>query len=66
VRDALSRYVSDAKKDLLWKYWLIWTPTQCLTFSVVPVHLRIAFIASVSFFWFILLSTISNRAPVKE
>lgn len=66
VRDALSRYLSDAKKDLLWKYWLIWTPTQCLTFSVVPVHLRIAFIASVSFFWFILLSTISNRAPVKE
>jgi hypothetical protein len=41
VRDALSRYLSDAKKDLLWKYWLIWTPTQCLTFSVVPVHLRI-------------------------
>lgn len=57
----LSRYVTAAKKDLLWKYWAIWTPAQCLTFSVVPPHWRIAFIASVSFVWLILLSNIASR-----
>jgi len=58
---ALSRYVSDARRDLLIKYWLIWTPAQFLTFGVVPPHLRIAFVALVSFFWLIILSTISSR-----
>ena len=61
LREGLDRYVADARRDLLWKYWLIWTPTQCLTFSVVPEYLRIAFIAFVSFFWLIILSSISNR-----
>ena len=61
LREGLRRYLADARRDLLWKYWLIWTPTQCLTFSVVPEYLRITFIAGVSFFWLILLSSISNR-----
>lgn len=61
LQDTLARYLSDARRDLLWKYWAIWTPAQCLTFSVVPDHLRIAFIALVSFFWLIILSSISNR-----
>jgi len=61
IKEGLERYRRDAKRDLLWKYWLIWTPTQCLTFSIVPEHLRIAFIAGVSFFWLILLSSISAR-----
>lgn len=66
LQEGLQRYVADAKKDLLLKYWAIWTPAQCFTFSIVPEHLRIAFIAFVSFFWLILLSTISNRTPVRE
>lgn len=66
LRATIEHYVRDAKRDLLWKYWAIWTPAQCLTFSVVPDHLRIPFIAFVSFFWLILLSTISNRTPVRE
>jgi hypothetical protein len=45
----------------LWKYWAIWTPTQCITFSIVPEHLRIPFIAAVSFGWLILLSSITSR-----
>ena len=36
VDEALRRYVADAKRDLLLKYWLIWGPVQCLTFGVVP------------------------------
>ena len=61
VREGLERYLSDAKRDLLWKYWAIWTPAQFLTFGVVPDHLRIVFIAMVSFFWLIILSSISSR-----
>ena len=64
LREGLERYLADARRDLLWKYWLLWTPTQCLTFSVVPEHLRIAFIAGISFFWLIILSRISNRREV--
>ena len=60
--DAMQRYVADARRDLLWRYWAIWTPAQCLTFSVVPEHLRIPFIALVSFFWLIILSNISSRS----
>lgn len=59
--EGLERYLADAQHDLLWKYWALWTPVQCLTFSVVPAHLRIPFIAVVSFFWLILLSNISSR-----
>jgi hypothetical protein len=61
LAEGLQRYAADAQRDLLWKYWLLWTPVQCLTFSVVPEHLRIPFIAVVSFFWLIVLSNISSR-----
>lgn len=37
LKEGLEKYVADAKKDLLLKYWAIWTPAQCLTFSVVCV-----------------------------
>ena len=57
----LSKYLADARGDLLLNYWAVWTPAQCLTFSVVPEHLRIPFVAFVSFFWLIILSTISSR-----
>eukprot|EP00967_Tisochrysis_lutea_P027864 scaffold32377_cov34-Tisochrysis_lutea.AAC.1 len=59
--EGLRRYIADVKEDLLIKYWLIWTPAQCFTFGVVPPQYRIAFIALVSFFWLIILSTISAR-----
>lgn len=64
LRSGLEHYVQDAKNDLLWKYWLLWTPTTSLTFSVVPEHLRIPFIAFVSFFWLIILSNISSRPKI--
>jgi hypothetical protein len=61
LRSGLEHYVRDVKQGLLFKAWALWTPTQCLTFSVVPVHLRIAIIALVSFFWLIILSNVSSR-----
>jgi len=60
--EAIRRYISDIReRGLLTKYWSLWGPVQCLTFSIVPEHFRIAFIADVSFFWLILLSSISAK-----
>lgn len=62
LREGLRRYRDDIlHQGLLKKYFLLWGPVQCLTFGVVPEHLRISFIAAVSFFWLIILSTISAR-----
>lgn len=60
--EGLGRYMEDIRAHgLLNKYFLLWGPVQCLTFGVVPEHLRVSFIALVSFFWLIILSTVSAR-----
>ena len=63
VRNAMRRYISDAQRDLLLKYWMVWVPAQCITFGIVPPHLRIVFVAFVSFFWNVMLSLVANREP---
>jgi len=61
-KEGLRRYKDDVlHHGLLKKCWSLWIPVQCLTFSVVPTHLRITFIALVSFFWLIILSSISTN-----
>lgn len=63
LKEAFRRYYTDVTKSgLLFKYWSIWGPVQCLTFGVVPQHLRIAFIAVVSFFWLIIFSSLTAKA----
>jgi len=65
-KEAMRRYIDDIKNHgLLKKYFLLWGPVQCCTFSIVPEHWRVTFIACVSFFWLIILSTISSKAPKK-
>ena len=60
--EGLEKYLMDVKENnLLWQYWAIWFPAQSVSFSVVPDHLRVAFMASISFFWFILFSTVSSQ-----
>lgn len=59
-KQAMEHYVDDVKnRGLLFKFWGLWTPVQCLTFSVIPEHFRVSFIALVSFFWVIILSSLS-------
>jgi len=63
VRDGLKRYVDDVRNEgLLFKYWAIWLPAQAITFGVVPDHLRVAFMATVSFFWFMLFSCLTSSS----
>ena len=61
-QEAFRRYIDDIKNHgLLIKYFTLWGPVQCITFSIIPERYRISFIAIVSFFWLIILSTISSR-----
>jgi len=63
----LQKYLVDVKENqLLNKYWTIWFPAQSISFSVIPDHLRVVFMASVSFFWFILFSTVSSQGESQE
>lgn len=59
-KEAMTHYLDDVKnRGLLFKFWGLWTPVQCLTFSIIPEHFRVSFIALVSFFWVIILSSLS-------
>lgn len=67
IREGFEKYVYDLKNNNLWvTYCSIWLPVQFVTFGLVPEHLRIAFIALVSFFWLIILSTISSTSMDDE
>lgn len=62
-KEAMRRYLDDIRNHgLLKKYYLLWGPVQCITFSIVPEHWRVTFIAAVSFFWLIILSTIASKS----
>lgn len=62
LEDGLRRYFRDIQdQGLLWKYWSVWVPTQTISFSVIPDHFRVAFMAAISFFWFLLFSALSSR-----
>jgi len=59
VGASYTNYWNDVvNKGVVFKHWMIFIPVQCLTFSVIPQHLRVSFVACVSFFWMIILSCI--------
>lgn len=59
---AMSRYTSDIQsKHLLLKYWALWVPVNSVTFAIIPIHFRVAFVACISFLWVMILSSISDE-----
>lgn len=63
LTEGIEKYIHDLKyKQLLLTYYKIWFPAGLCSFGLVPDHLRIAFIAFISFFWLIILSTISSSS----
>lgn len=67
LKEGLRRYITDVKENgLLKKYSMIWGPVHCLTFGVVPAHLRIVFIAAFSFVWLILLSSLTSKSDANR
>jgi hypothetical protein len=62
IVEGLKKYVHDIKEEgLLLKYWSIWVPAQFVTFGVIPEQFRVAFMALISFMWFIVLSSLSAK-----
>lgn len=62
IREGLEKYREDVfERNLLLKFWALWIPVSCLTFGVVPHHLRVVFVAAVSFFWVFILSSVSAQ-----
>lgn len=64
LQSALFKYISDIQeRGLLTKNFMLWGPILCLTFTSVPEHWRVSFVALVSFFWIIILSAIAAAEP---
>ena len=67
LEEGLRKYVHDVKEEgLLLKYWSVWVPAQFVTFGLIPEHFRVAFMAMISFCWFIILSTLSSSSKGEE
>ena len=55
--DGIASYIQDAtSSNLLISYYTLWPAVQMVTFTTISPHLRIPFIASVSFAWLMYLS----------
>lgn len=61
LKEGLDRYLTDIDEGLLLKYWAVWLPAQTISFSVLPDHLRVLFMACISFGWFIVLSALQSN-----
>jgi protein Mpv17 len=63
IRKGIHQYIDDVRfHGLLLKYYAIWMPVNAMLFTIVPTHYRITVMAVISFFWMVILSTISSRA----
>lgn len=53
--DTFTTYKANINNDMI-AMWKVWIPAQMTNFMFVPLHMRMPFIASVSFGWTIILS----------
>jgi hypothetical protein len=62
---AVDKYRREIKDSCL-ALWKIWVPAQLINFAFVPRHLRIPYVAAVSFGWTVVLSTMQGRYAKQE
>ena len=60
VRDALRTYGNEFWSCMSLT-WSLWIPIHCVTFSIVPQHLRVHFSAVCSFFTLAAMSVLQGR-----
>lgn len=53
--NTITTYKANINNDMI-AMWKVWVPAQMANFMFVPLHMRMPFIASVSFGWTIILS----------
>ncbi|GFR46773.1 hypothetical protein Agub_g8401 [Astrephomene gubernaculifera] len=70
IADSMESY-----REHLWEnckaLWMIWVPAQMVNFTLVPLHLRIPFVAGVSFAWTVVISCMrgaldTHNPPAEE
>lgn len=67
LQEAFKQYIYDIQyQGLLQKFYILWGPMLTLTFGVIPEQYRVTFVAMVSFFWLIILSSISGQERDQE
>lgn len=59
------RYIENIKNDCL-ALWSVWIPAQTITFGIMPLHLRLPWIAAVSFGWCGVLSFMHGNYEKEE
>ena len=58
-RTELSKYFSPHGFSMLRKYWVVWLPSLTVMWTLIPQHLRVAFLCLISLVWQVALSTLS-------
>lgn len=59
VKEALMKYKQEAW-EACQTSWKIWIPAHCVTFSLIPYHLRLPYVSCVSFVFFTVVSLQQN------
>lgn len=65
---AVEQFKNNIKEDML-ALWKIWVPSTFLNFALMPMYLRIPWVASTSLIWTCILSTMrgaSDKVPTNE
>ncbi|PRW44428.1 peroxisomal membrane family [Chlorella sorokiniana] len=60
MSSAVDKYRSEIW-DSLKALWMVWVPAQFVNFAFVPRHLRIPYVAAVSFGWTVILSVMQGK-----
>jgi len=61
---SVKEFLKPAGRKMLTQYWMVWLPVEVVMWTLIPAHLRIAFICAVSLIWQVFLSTMSFRKDV--
>ena len=65
LASAATKYKAEAWESCQ-ALWKVWVPAQLVNFAFVPRHLRIPYVAAVSFGWTVILSTMQGRFDARD
>lgn len=60
LSSAVEKYKSEIWESVQ-ALWKVWVPAQMINFAFVPRHLRIPYVAAVSFGWTVILSVMQGK-----
>lgn len=64
IQGGLSKYSVNYQEDLV-ALWKIWVPSTIINFSLMPMHLRIPWVASTSLIWTCIISMMRGASDVE-